>query len=119
MTLDGKIATRTGDSRWISGEASRRRVHQLRGRMDAIIVGIGTALADDPLLTARPPGPRVATRVVLDSRGRLPLDSRLVRSAREAPVLVVARQDNAGLRAAGCEVLVMPGIDALLDELGR
>src|SRR5579884_2079657 len=72
MTLDGKIATRTGDSKWISNEASRRIVHALRGRMDAVIVGAGTALADDPLLTARPPGPRVATRAVLDSTGRLP-----------------------------------------------
>ena len=72
MTLDGKIATRTGDSKWISNEASRRRVHELRGRMDAIIVGIGTALADDPQLTARPPGPRTAVRVILDSHCRLP-----------------------------------------------
>ena len=58
MTLDGKMATRTGDSRWISSEASRAVVHQLRGRVDAIIVGSGTAAADDPLLTARPAGPR-------------------------------------------------------------
>src|SRR5207237_4189013 len=72
MSLDGKIATRTGDSKWISNEASRRIVHTLRGRMDGIVVGINTALADDPLLTARPPGPRVATRVVLDGTLRLP-----------------------------------------------
>src|SRR5438876_5484673 len=77
MTLDGKIATRSGNSKWISGEASRRRVHELRGRMDAIVVGIGTALADDPLLTARPPGPQTPLRVVLDSRGRTPLTSKL------------------------------------------
>src|SRR6202045_3973621 len=77
MTLDGKIATRTGDSKWISNEASRRRVHELRGRMDAVIIGIGTALADDPLLTARPPGPRIAVRVVLDSKARLPMKSQL------------------------------------------
>jgi diaminohydroxyphosphoribosylaminopyrimidine deaminase/5-amino-6-(5-phosphoribosylamino)uracil reductase len=88
MTLDGKIATRTGDSKWISNEASRRLVHQLRGRVDAIVVGAGTAVVDDPLLTARPPGPRIATRVVLDSSGRLPLEGRLVQSAREVPTLL-------------------------------
>ncbi len=58
MTLDGKTAVKTGDSRWISSESSRKQVHQLRGRMEAIVAGIGTVLADDPLLTARPPGPR-------------------------------------------------------------
>src|SRR5262249_6962982 len=71
MTVDGRIATRTGDSKWVSGEASRRGVHELRGRVDAVVIGVGTALADDPLLTARPPGPRVAARVVLDSHARL------------------------------------------------
>ena len=80
MSLDGRIAAAGGDSRWISGEASRALVHTLRGRVDAIMVGIGTALADDPLLTARPPGPRTALRVVVDSRARLPTESRLVRT---------------------------------------
>jgi diaminohydroxyphosphoribosylaminopyrimidine deaminase/5-amino-6-(5-phosphoribosylamino)uracil reductase len=130
MTLDGKIATRTGDSKWISNEASRRRVHALRGRMDAILVGIGTALADDPQLTARPPGPRIPARIVLDRRARLPAESALARTAREAPVIVVtgamapaARME--ALRALGCELIRQPGEDpradllALLDELGR
>ena len=89
MSLDGKIATRTGDSQWISNETSRRRVHELRGRMDGILVGIGTALADDPLLTARPPGPRTACRVILDSKGRLPITSQLVRTAAQVPTLIV------------------------------
>ncbi|MBI2808646.1 MAG: bifunctional diaminohydroxyphosphoribosylaminopyrimidine deaminase/5-amino-6-(5-phosphoribosylamino)uracil reductase RibD [Planctomycetes bacterium] len=109
MSLDGKIATRSGDSRWISNEASRRRVHDLRGRMDAIVVGIGTALADDPLLTARPAGPRMPTRVVLDSTGRLPLASQLVRTAREIPTLIVTSHPAPKLIEAGCEVLTVPG----------
>ena len=67
MSLDGRIATYRGDSQWISNDKSRAIAHQLRGRMDAILIGVGTALADDPRLTARPPGPRVATRVVVDS----------------------------------------------------
>jgi diaminohydroxyphosphoribosylaminopyrimidine deaminase/5-amino-6-(5-phosphoribosylamino)uracil reductase len=123
MTLDGKICTRTGDSKWITGEAARQRVHELRGRVDAIIVGIGTALADDPLLTARPPGPRVATRIVLDRHGSLPLDSLLVRTARQVPVLVVGLRPpapSAALQAAGCEVLEGDwAIPALLDALGQ
>jgi len=82
MTLDGKLATCSGESRWISGPESRAIVHRLRGRVDAILIGRGTAQADDPLLTARPPGPRTATRIVLDSRARLDKNSQLVRTAR-------------------------------------
>ena len=109
MSLDGRIATCAGDARWISGAESRSVVHSLRGRMDAVLVGIGTALADDPLLTARPAGPRVALRVVADSLARLPLGSRLVRTAREVPVLVAVgpsapAERVAALEAAGCEV---------------
>ncbi len=81
MTLDGKLATAAGDSRWISGEASRATVHRIRGRVDAIMVGRNTAAADDPLLTARPPGARVAARIVLDSAASLAVESRLVRTA--------------------------------------
>lgn len=91
MTLDGRIATKTADSQWISSPASREVVHQIRGRVDAIMVGIGTALADNPRLTARLPGevpPRVATRIVVDSKARLPLDSDLVKTASDVPVLL-------------------------------
>ncbi len=130
MTLDGKIATRTGDSRWISGEASRAIVHQLRGRIDAIIVGRGTVAADDPLLIARPAGPRIATRIILDSRASLASDSQLVRTVGDAPVLIVTSPDapaaeTARLESAGCEVFAAGGsdskarLDSLLSELGR
>src|SRR6266852_1166563 len=128
MTLDGKIATRTGDSKWISGEMSRRHTHELRGRMDAIIVGIGTVLADNPSLTVRPPGPRVPMRIVLDSHGRLPRGSSLATTAGDTPVLVVATESASNvseLRALGCQVLSVPSYNGrpdivrLLDELGR
>jgi diaminohydroxyphosphoribosylaminopyrimidine deaminase/5-amino-6-(5-phosphoribosylamino)uracil reductase len=98
--------------------------------MDAILVGIGTALADDPQLTARPPGPCTAARIVLDSRCRLPPTSCLARTAREAPTLVATTGAAPGDAAAelqrlGCEVLQLPAVDgkpdvaALLAELGR
>jgi diaminohydroxyphosphoribosylaminopyrimidine deaminase/5-amino-6-(5-phosphoribosylamino)uracil reductase len=127
MTLDGKLATRSGDSCWISSEASRELVHRLRGRVDAIVVGRGTAERDDPRLTARPAGPRVATRIVLDRRAMLPSTSKLVQTAAEAPVLVVAGQhaseeDQARLRAAGCEILLLEShepLHELLCELGK
>ena len=130
MTLDGKIATRTGKSKWISGEASRQRVHLLRGRMDAIIVGVGTARADDPLLTVRVPGPRTPVRVVVDSAASLSLQSRLVKTLDEAPVLLAVSRNAPKerierLRDAGVDVLVVesaePKVDLrqLLEELGR
>mgnify|MGYP001825559851 CR=1 FL=1 len=122
MTLDGKIASASGDSQWISGEASRRIVHQLRGRVDAVVVGRETAQRDDPLLTARPPGARVARRVVLDRAARLPLDSKLVQTAHEAPVEVVAQTSRLdseaaqrrvdALRDAGCEVTMLAADDS-------
>lgn len=119
MSWDGKIATRSGDSQWISNEASRAVAHQVRGRMDAILVGSETARHDDPLLTARPPGPRVATRVVLDSIASLRTESQLVRTAGEFPLLVLAgpdapTQNVARLQAAGVEVCVLTdGANAL------
>jgi diaminohydroxyphosphoribosylaminopyrimidine deaminase/5-amino-6-(5-phosphoribosylamino)uracil reductase len=117
MTLDGKMAARGGRSKWITGEASRRRVHELRGRVDAIVIGSGTLTADDPLLTARPPGPRTAARIVLDRRGRFTADCQLARTASQAPVLLVA--DSPIPRPAGCEALTAPGLPELLAELGR
>jgi diaminohydroxyphosphoribosylaminopyrimidine deaminase/5-amino-6-(5-phosphoribosylamino)uracil reductase len=109
MSLDGKIATHTGESQWISGPESRTEAHQIRGRLDALMIGIGTALADDPLLTARPAGPRVARRIVFDTSGRLPLDSQLVRSVDQAPLVLVTSNDlpdekEADFRAAGVDV---------------
>jgi len=130
MTLDGKIATRTGTSRWISSPRSREIVHALRGRVDAILVGRETAQRDDPLLTARPPGPRTAMRVVVDTRALLSSQSRLVRTARQVPVLVAVgpeapQRERKRLAQAGCEVLVCQRdshaarLDELLEELGR
>jgi len=145
-SLDGRLAGPTGADRWISSAASRALVHDLRGRVDAIVVGIGTALADDPLLTARPGEPaaradaddarglrgppRRPLRVVLDRSARLPLESRLVRTARESPLLVAVGPEAAADRVAalvraGCEVFASPVadrgpmIDGLLREFGR
>ncbi len=130
MTLDGKIASHTGSSQWISGKASRAVVHQLRGRVDAILVGRGTADADDPLLTARPPGPRTATRIVLDSQAMLSPKSKLPQTINVAPLLVAttaaAPQGNRQrLEDQGAEILTLSGdtraeqFASLLDELGR
>jgi diaminohydroxyphosphoribosylaminopyrimidine deaminase/5-amino-6-(5-phosphoribosylamino)uracil reductase len=115
MSLDGKVATPTGDSKWISGEESRRLVHHWRAEADAVCVGVGTALADDPLLTARTgEAGRQPRRIVFDSEARLPLESNLVRTAHEAPLIIVvsrvaARASTDALRAAGAEIITAAG----------
>ena len=131
MSLDGKIATRTGDSKWITSGESRRYVHELRARSDAIMVGIGTVIADDPQLTARRPDrtplPRQPLRVVVDSSGRLPRDSMLLKQAGGTLVAMTdeSRSVRALLESVGAEVFAAAGVDGrvdlagLLDELGR
>ena len=137
MTLDGRLADAAGTSRWISGEASRRRVHEVRRLCDAVLVGSGTALADAPSLTVRHMSPLPErgqpTRVVLDGRLRLPAEAEPAASARDVPVLVYTLRETVdgggeraeALRAAGCEVVPLPagpvGVDlaAVLDDLGR
>lgn len=130
MTLDGKVATSGGDSKWISGEESRFRAHHWRAECDAVAVGIGTALADDPLLTARVKGvKRQPRRIVFDSLARLPLKSQLVRDARRIPLTVVVsraapRTATDALETHGVEVIVAPGeneparVCSALDQLG-
>lgn len=110
QSLDGKIATRAGDSQWISDAGCRAHAHRIRGRMDAIVVGVGTVLTDDPLLTCRVGRPRrVATRVVLDTRLRTPPTAQLVRTARRVPTWVFCgpaapRRRARVLEDAGCVV---------------
>ncbi|MBV9605221.1 MAG: bifunctional diaminohydroxyphosphoribosylaminopyrimidine deaminase/5-amino-6-(5-phosphoribosylamino)uracil reductase RibD [Solirubrobacterales bacterium] len=130
MTLDGKVATRGGDSKWISGEESRRLAHHWRAQCDAVAVGIGTALADDPRLTARIDGViRQPRRVVFDSLARLPLGSQLVRDARKVPLTVVVsraapRTATDALATHGADVVVATGenetarVRSALDQLG-
>ncbi len=130
-TLDGRIATRSGESRWITGEPARRMAHALRGRHDAVMVGVGTVLADDPDLTCRIPGhqPAGLVRVVADSHLRTRLTCRLVATAAQTPTWLLARADadpqrRRALEGAGVEVLAVPagttGVDltAALAALG-
>lgn len=130
MTLDGKIATRTGNSKWITGPAARLRVHRLRDTSDAILVGIRTVLADDPELTTRlPEGGRNPVRVIVDSRARTPLTAK-VASDGQAPTLIAVTADAppeniAALAAKGAQILVLPrgetGVElrALFKALGE
>ena len=131
QTLDGRIATSTGDSRWISSPASRRFVHKLRSEHEAILVGIGTVLADNPQLTVRLIEGRDPRRVIVDSRLRIPLDSVVLSDASATPTIVAAaaaasRTRAARIRNLGAEIIQIPdnqngsGIDLtrLLEELG-
>lgn len=135
MTLDGKIATRTGASKWITGEAARNHVHQLRGRYAGILAGIGTVLADDPMLNCRIDGAHQPLRIILDSHLRIPMGSRLVRSAKEYPLLIVCnesirdREEGASriqkLEEAGAKVWTLPeknghpDLNVLMQRLGE
>ena len=135
MTLDGKIATRTGASKWITGEAARNHVHQLRGRYAGILAGIGTVLADDPMLNCRIDGAHQPLRIILDSHLRIPMGSRLVRSAKEYPLLIVCNESTRDreegtnriqkLEEAGVKVWTLPeknghpDLNVLMQRLGE
>lgn len=112
LTLDGKIATRTGASRWITGPTARARAHQLRNTHDAVLVGIGTILADDPRLNTRLPeeSGRDAVRVILDSQLRIPVTSRIINLASPAPTLIAT---TAAAPAEARRQLISRGIDVL------
>lgn len=135
MTLDGKIATRTGASKWITGEAARNHVHQLRGRYAGILAGIGTVLADDSMLNCRIDGAHQPLRIILDSHLRIPMGSRLVRSAKEYPLLIVCNESTRDreegtnriqkLEEAGAKVWTLPeknghpDLNVLMQRLGE
>jgi len=112
MTADGKIATYTGDSQWITGKKAREHVHQLRHAYSGIMTGIGTVLADDPLLTCRLKEGNSPVRIICDSKLNIPLDSRLVKSAKRVPVIIATavsrKEKERALRYAGVQVLHVP-----------
>lgn len=131
-SLDGKIATRTGESRWITGESARRRVHQLRNEMDAVLVGIGTVLRDDPLLTTRLgiADQRDPIRVVVDNLARLPLRAKAVNRASTAPTILAVSQmaprtKLEALEREGVQVIVVESsprrvsLERLIEALGK
>ena len=115
MTADGKIATKTGASKWITGEEARQKVQEMRSRCMGILAGIGTVLADDPMLNVRIPGKRSPIRIICDSNLRIPLDSQLCRTAKEYPTYIIyARESGEGkekikeLEARGVSVFCIP-----------
>ncbi len=148
QTIDGKLALKTQDSRhktqeirnsapegrrWISNELSRKDVHKLRRRVQAILVGINTVIADDPLLTARPSGAKQLIRIVLDSSLKIPLKCRLLSTAKKSPVIIVTSEQDVHanrevvdkITQKGAQILTVPAMQGkcdlkfLLDELSR
>ena len=124
MSLDGQTTTAPGDSPWISGPESQELVHKWRSESDAIAIGIGTALADDPLLTARIDGARQPKRIVFDSKARLPLESQLLKTLDRSQVLVITAPNApadriSALGDAGAEIIAATDLSAALRELGR
>jgi diaminohydroxyphosphoribosylaminopyrimidine deaminase/5-amino-6-(5-phosphoribosylamino)uracil reductase len=123
LSLDGRIAARTGSSKWITGQQARARVHLLRAQHDAVVIGIGTALADDPQLTVRDAPGQSPPRVVFDTKLRLPLAGRLVQSARDVPTWVICTTDAPSsaeheLTERGVEVLrAPPSAEGRIDPL--
>ncbi len=134
MSLDGKIACETGDSKWVTGEAARRHVHGLRNRYMGIMVGIGTVLQDDPLLSCRIEDGKDPIRIICDSSLRIPMDSRIVQTAGEIPTIMVCTQEACDsrktqekmgmLRDIGIQVLPTEGgvgvnLKQLMSKLGE
>lgn len=129
MTADGKIATCTGASKWITGEPARAQVQQLRSRYTGILAGIGTVLADDPLLTCRLPDCRTPVRILCDAHLRIPLESQICRTAAQVPTIVAAAapdpEKQRQLEALGITVLTLPDaagqvdLHRLMTELGK
>ncbi|HBM15148.1 MAG TPA: bifunctional diaminohydroxyphosphoribosylaminopyrimidine deaminase/5-amino-6-(5-phosphoribosylamino)uracil reductase RibD [Lentisphaeria bacterium] len=130
MTLDGKIASKTGDSKWISNEASRQYVHSIRDRVSSIMIGINTIIHDDPLLTTRLKNKegKDSIRIVIDSKGRLPCDAKIIRSSKTAPLILVLAETPSEekalmFQANNIKVIVCPGrngrvdLSMLMDEL--
>ncbi len=130
QTLDGKVATCTGQSQWITGREARTRSHQMRCESDGVLVGVGTVLADDPELTVRHVGGRQPRRIILDSTGRTPVNARIFSTGEAPPVIYMTdRAPNArrvALHQAGAQCLTLPGsedghvdLQALLEDLGK
>lgn len=129
MTLDGKIATYTGASKWITGEEARTHVHKQRNHYRAIMVGVGTVLADDPLLTCRLEGGRNPIRIICDTSLRTPLSSQIVQTAKEVPTILATccldKEKYAAYESTGCHILVTGkesghiNLQMLMEKLGE